>query len=438
MLVIWSVRYWYNDPTSLPDLIESLTHYFMYCLFCVSSALWSNKSIILWFSTWIKLSIGFVSIYLSGLNYNPTSILFVNVPCISKLQWHPFTVTSNCNMEPDKLSIVIKSGGNWSQKLYQELSSQVDRLLVSVEGPYGPTSSNFLRLVHITIWITVLHLVSEYLYECGNLYNSFPLHWPTYLTKFYCRRESLVMISGGSGITPFISIIREHIFQSKQPNNKIPKMLLICAFKNSADLTMLDLLLPISNPTTNNITQLQLQIEAYITREQTHPLEQTQPLQTIWFKPSPFDSPISSPLGPNSWLWLGTIISSSFIMFLILLALITRYHIYRVDQKSEMIYNFTLKTLWDMFFVCVCVFVTTSVVFMWRKRGNNGMEGKQIQNLEVETPTTSPGWWLGDGGDREIDESLPKHCLTQAAKFHFGARPDLKSKFFLFFLVYKK
>ncbi|KAM7504045.1 hypothetical protein LguiB_002949 [Lonicera macranthoides] len=101
-----------------------------------------------------------------GLSYNPTSILFVNVPSISKLQWHPFTVSSNCNMEPDKLSIIIKSGGNWSQKLYQELSSQVDRLLVSVEGPYGPTSSNFLR------------------------------------------HESLVMISGGSGITPFISIIQ--------------------------------------------------------------------------------------------------------------------------------------------------------------------------------------------------------------------------------------
>ena len=74
-------------------------------------------------------------------------------------------------MEPDKLSIVIKSEGNWSQKLYRELSSQVDRLLVSVEGPYGSTSSNFLRLVYITIWITVLHLVSKYLYECGNLYN---------------------------------------------------------------------------------------------------------------------------------------------------------------------------------------------------------------------------------------------------------------------------
>ena len=82
---------------------------------------------------------------LTGLTYNPTSTLFINVPSISKLQWHPFTVTSNCNMEPDRLSIVIKREGRWSQKLYQELSSSVDHLNVSLEGPYGPTSSPFLR-----------------------------------------------------------------------------------------------------------------------------------------------------------------------------------------------------------------------------------------------------------------------------------------------------
>lgn len=102
------------------------------------------------------------------------------------------------------LSIVIKSEGSWSQKLYQELSSPLEHLDISVEGPYGPTSSHFLR------------------------------------------HESLAMISGGSGITPFISIIREIMYQSTQPNCRIPKVLLVCAFKNSSDLTMLDLLLPIS------------------------------------------------------------------------------------------------------------------------------------------------------------------------------------------------
>ena len=51
-------------------------------------------------------------------------------------------------MEADKLSVVIKSLGSWSQKLYQQLSSNsVDHIQVSVEGPYGPTSSHFLRSV---------------------------------------------------------------------------------------------------------------------------------------------------------------------------------------------------------------------------------------------------------------------------------------------------
>ncbi|OIW17368.1 hypothetical protein TanjilG_22480 [Lupinus angustifolius] len=81
------------------------------------------------------------------LTYNPTSTMFLNIPSISKLQWHPFTVTSNSNLEQEKLSVVIKSEGTWTQKLYKLLSSPstIDRLGVSIEGPYGPASTNYLR-----------------------------------------------------------------------------------------------------------------------------------------------------------------------------------------------------------------------------------------------------------------------------------------------------
>ncbi|XP_027771058.1 ferric reduction oxidase 5-like isoform X2 [Solanum pennellii] len=80
-----------------------------------------------------------------ALTYNPTSILFVNVPSVSKLQWHPFTIVSSSNLETDKLSVVIKCMGSWSQKLEKQLSSSPDRLQISTEGPYGPSSSHFLR-----------------------------------------------------------------------------------------------------------------------------------------------------------------------------------------------------------------------------------------------------------------------------------------------------
>ncbi|KAL4595076.1 hypothetical protein ACB092_12G065800 [Castanea dentata] len=316
-----------------------------------------------------------------GLTYNPTSTVFINVHSISKLQWHPFTVTSNCNMEPDRLSIVIKREGRWSQKLYQELSSSVDHLNVSLEGPYGPTSSPFLR------------------------------------------HESLVMVSGGSGITPFISIIREIIFRSQSTNLHIPRVLLICAFKNSGDLTMLDLLLPISG-THTEISKMQFQIEAYVTRESEQSFADSQKLlETIWFKSDPSDSPVSATVGPNNWLWLGAIISSSFVMFLLFLGIVTRYYIFPIEYKTNETYHFTLRALWDMFLVCISIFIASSAIFLWCKK-QNAMEVKPILNLEVPTPTTSAGSHF-HVGDREL-ESLPHQSLVQATKVHFGSRPDLK------------
>ncbi|KAJ6735276.1 putative proteinDPH OXIDASE [Salix purpurea] len=124
-----------------------------------------------------------------GLYYNPTSIIFLKY----------------------KLSVVVKRQGSWSQKLYQQISSSVDRLEVSVEGPYGPTSSHFLR------------------------------------------HELLVL--------------------------------------NSADLAILDLLLPV-NAEPSNTPQMQLQIEAYITREGELQTEDSlKLLRTIWFRPNQLDSP---------------------------------------------------------------------------------------------------------------------------------------------------
>ncbi|XP_077248173.1 ferric reduction oxidase 2-like isoform X2 [Tasmannia lanceolata] len=318
-----------------------------------------------------------------GLFYNPTSIMFINIPILSSFQWHPFTVSSNCNMEPEKLSVIIKSGGNWSQKLYQTLSSPapIDHLNVSIEGPYGPTADNFFR------------------------------------------HEALVMVSGGSGITPFISIIRELIFRSTMSGCPIPRVHLICAFKNYVDVTILDLLLPITG-THSDISRIQLKLEVFVTREKVRATMDTQKLlRTIWFKPSPSDAPISMVLGPNDWLWLGIIISTSFAMFLILLGILTHYYIYPIDHNTNNVYSYLAKALLNMLFICISIVVTASAVTLWKKKQND-MAGKQIQNMDVATPTTSPSSWFYNA-DREI-ESLPHHSLTQNSKVHFGARPNLK------------
>lgn len=310
------------------------------------------------------------------LKYNPTSILFVNVPAISKMEWHPFTVTSNCNLEPESVSIVIKNLGNWSQKLLKELSS-ADALHVSVEGTYGPSSSNFLR------------------------------------------HQLLVMVGGGSGITPLISILREAMFESTKPNCKLPKILLICAFKNSADLSWLDLLLPQSNAQLS-LVDIHLQIEAYITREpeQKIPNVNTQkPTKTIFFKSDPTSRPISPVLGPKSWFCLSAIIAASFITYLLLLGIVTRFYIYPLDGKTETDYHVSLKALWNMSLVCLSIVLAASSVFLWSKR-QAALEAEQVSDLGPQL-----------SGDREL-ESPPDMSIVQATKVHFGGRPDLQKILF--------
>lgn len=72
--------------------------------------------------------------------------MFINIPSISRLQWHPYTISSSSSLEPEILSVIIKNEGSWTRKLYKTLAlSQIDHLSVSVEGPYGPASTKFLR-----------------------------------------------------------------------------------------------------------------------------------------------------------------------------------------------------------------------------------------------------------------------------------------------------
>ncbi|KAJ4950139.1 hypothetical protein NE237_026971 [Protea cynaroides] len=317
-----------------------------------------------------------------GLSYTPMSIVFINVPSISKLQWHPFTVSSNSNMDHDKLSVVVKSEGSWTKKLYQMLScpSPVTRLEVSVEGPYGPASTTFMR------------------------------------------HDMLVMVSGGSGITPFISIIRDLIFMTKL-GFKSPSILLVCAFKNSSCLTILDLLLPISI-TLSDISSLDLQIEAYVTREEGPISEHQDQLRLLCFKPNMTDVPISEILGPNSWLWLGGIISSSFIIFLLFLGLLTRYYIYPIDHNSN-IYSTSARALLNMLLLCVCIATTASVAFLWNKKGR-ALEVKQIQNVDAPTAMMTSSYSSSYNSEREL-ESLPHQSFVDATKVHYGKRPNLKT-----------
>ncbi|XP_037486618.1 ferric reduction oxidase 2-like isoform X1 [Triticum dicoccoides] len=332
--------------------------------------------------------------FVADLRYNPTSTLFVNVPCVSRLQWHPFSVTSSSSLEPDTLSVVIKNRGGWTQKLYETVSSlppSGGHLGVSVEGPYSPAAGVTSFLGH----------------------------------------DSLVMISGGIGITPFISVIRELVYQSSVAETaSTPKLLLVCVFRTSAELDMLDLLVPASGGLYGT-PSLDLRIEAFVTSEsepRTGNDTHKRPCQQVWFKPWPSDAPVSPALGTNGWLWLGAVVSSSFAAFLLLVAVLQRFYIYPVDRDSNHVYPWAARTMLNLLFLGVSVAGVTGAAFLWSKR-RSAREAKKIKSVDGPTPAMSPVsllHWTGGGGvEREL-ESLPAQPLAQATNVHFGHRPDLK------------
>ncbi|KAL1217278.1 Ferric reduction oxidase 5 [Cardamine amara subsp. amara] len=120
-------------------------------------------------------------------------------------------------------------------------------------------------------------------------------------------------------------------------------------------------------------------------------------------------------------------------MFLILIAIVTRYYIYPIDLNTGSIYNFTYRSLWDMFLGCVCIFIASSAIFLWRKNQNN--EGhhdseNQIQSVvDSQTPISSPSSWFCSSTEREL-ESIPYQSIVQATNVHFGSKPNLQKILF--------
>ena len=76
--------------------------------------------------------------------------------------------------------------------------------------------------------------------------------------------------------------------------------------------------------------------------------------------------------------------------------------------------------------------MTSSAAVLWNKKKYKVEGSKQVQNVDVPSPTSSPSLWT----DREI-ESTPKESLVQCTNLHFGERPDLKSELYILFsLIY--
>lgn len=79
-----------------------------------------------------------------SFQYKPGMYLFINIPEVSKFQWHPFTITST--PEEGFVSIHVRLLGNWTKKAAEVLGcfkggidkSNMNRLpTLRIDGPFG-------------------------------------------------------------------------------------------------------------------------------------------------------------------------------------------------------------------------------------------------------------------------------------------------------------
>lgn len=108
-----------------------------------------------------------------GRAWTPGAFVQCRIPSISRYEWHPFSIVSIQN--GSEIGLYIKCSGSWTRKLYDQVSR--GQLLPSqscyIDGPYATGTFSY---------------------------------------KHY---RNVVLVAGGIGVTPFISIIRD-LAQGKQ------------------------------------------------------------------------------------------------------------------------------------------------------------------------------------------------------------------------------
>ncbi|PRQ17225.1 putative ferric-chelate reductase (NADH) [Rosa chinensis] len=316
-----------------------------------------------------------------GLKYTPTSVLFLKVPSISKYQWHSFSIISSSSVDANSMSILIKSEGSWTSSLSNliqtEQKSDADHMKcipVAVEGPYGPATMEFLRY------------------------------------------DSLLLVAGGIGITPFLSVLQELVAAQNSGRYKfLPRMQLIFAVKKAQDICLLNSISPLifNQPA----EKCHLKVKVYVTQEEQSGvtvrevlLNESSRVQTINFG---IKSSIYPVTGLESPLWMAAIAGISFILFLIFLIIFN--HIFIPSQKNATKEK-APSSVADLLIICSFITVLMCIIFVAfiiRRR-----------RLKRQSPPVFPK----KGKALEISPTEARDALEEH-EIHFGGRPNFEDIF---------
>lgn len=308
-------------------------------------------------------------------NYTPTSVIFMKIPSISKLQWHAFSITSSSAVNDQTVSLMIKCEGWWTNSLYNMINSEPDTVSsnmkcipVAIEGPYGPPSMDFLRY------------------------------------------DSLILVAGGIGITPFLSILQE-IYSTRNRNiSRIPtRVLLTHVMKKSEDMSLLN---PIAPLLMNQIAEEgELKLKAFVTQEE-RPNQTVRGLldEFLLVKTINFDTECSNNAlyGLESFLWMAGITGFSCVIFIIFLCIFNYVFIPVVKKTSKeknpsWIADLLLLSAFSIAIICSAV---VGIILRWRKL---------LTRKEIPPPFS-----------QKQEKGMERRVALEEHEIHFGGRPNLQ------------
>lgn len=235
--------------------------------------------------------------------------------------------------------------------------------------------------------------------------------WCTNQNSF-CRYDSIVLVAGGIGITPFLSILQEIASAQSSSRYRFPtRMQLIFVVKKSLDIFLLN---SISSLLQNQSTERwHLKVRVYVTQEVQDGLSLREVLtdssqvQTVHFST---ECSNYATYGLESSLCIAALAGFASIVFLVFL--ICFNHIFVPSQKKtsnlskdktpSWVADLLLISSFIMALICSAV---VAIILRWRR-------------LKSESPLVPPK--KGKAMDIETSSALEEH------EIHFGGRPDFQ------------
>ncbi|PVV02148.1 hypothetical protein BB560_003408 [Smittium megazygosporum] len=151
-------------------------------------------------------------------SYKPGQYVLINVPIVSVTEWHPFTLTSS--PQEDFLSIHVRIVGDWTKKLSKVLGAHNLDLEIpeNIPMPLDSHNSHFSRSSFSS------KRKSRYLdisnVALPDLHVNGPIGSPA---QDFSQFNTVVLIAGGIGVTPFASILKSLWFQFRFTPSVTPK-----------------------------------------------------------------------------------------------------------------------------------------------------------------------------------------------------------------------